>query len=107
MRKEGEMEHGIEHEIVIIKSPKGYKVIPPVPLVSGGDTLVWCNLTGKPIEVLLPKVFPAANRCTEGNLEKVTIPTGSKPGFYPYAVFSEEANDFAKGNSAPGVIIKR
>jgi hypothetical protein len=103
MRKEDEM----EHEIVVIKSPKGYKVIPAVPLVSSGDTLVWCNLTGKSIEVLLPKLFPQENRCSEGKLEKVTIPAGSKPGFYPYAVFSEEANDFAKGNSAPGVIIKR
>lgn len=100
-------EDAMEHEIVIIKSPKGYKVIPPVPLVSSGDTIVWCNLTGKPIEVLLPKVFPAEGRCTDARGEKVTIPKGSRPGFYPYAVFSEEANDFAKGNSAPGVIIKR
>lgn len=98
----------MEHEIIVIKKSKSYQVLPPCPIICRNDTIVWRNYTGSDIEVLLPTTFPAAKKEAgqKGELT-VTVLGNAPPGFYPYAVYSVEANDMAVGNSAPGVIIKR
>jgi hypothetical protein len=95
-------------EIIVIRTPKGYQVKPACPTVSRGDTIAWRNYTRADIEVLLPTLFPAAERVAGDRGElRVTVGGKADGGFYPYAVYSAEANDMAIGNSSPGVIIRR
>ena len=44
-------------EIIVVKTPKGCRVLPPCPIVAKGDPIVWRNCTRGDIEVLLPDVF--------------------------------------------------
>ncbi len=94
-------------EIIVVKTPKGCRVLPPCPIVAKGDTIAWRNCTRGDIQVLLPDVF----KVKKGGAEKggeltVNVLEDCPAGFYPYAVYSAEANDMAVGDSAPGVIIK-
>lgn len=100
----------VDQIIVVVKTPRGYRVIPPSPLVGKGETIGWRNYTGLPIEVLRPTTFPGSIVTGPDGLGNVDVKiTGAAVGgtFYPYAVYSAEANDMAVGDSAPGVIIKR
>lgn len=95
-------------QIMIIKTPKGYRVIPPSPAVAKGDTIAWRNYTHGNIEVLLTSLFPGVKGAPAENGDVDVIINANAPaGFYPYAVYAAEANDMAVGDSAPGVIIKR
>lgn len=96
-------------EVVVVRTPKGYLVRPAYVIVQGGDTIRWRNLTRRGIQVLLPRVTPGADSFREDRETgeaQILIPEGAATGFYPYAVYSAEANDTCLGESGPGVIIK-
>ena len=102
------------HYVAVIKVGREFRTIPAAPIVGEGDTIIWANYTRDNIEVLLPKVLlgqvtnlKGTSHCgceKEFSADVIKTP---RPGFYPYSVFVEAANDMAVGNSAPGVIIKR
>ncbi len=95
-------------EIIVIRTPKGYQVKPACPIVARGDTIHWHNYTRADIEVLLPAIFPPGVR-RAGRRGELRFKVGRRAvaGYYPYAVYSGEANDMAWGESSPGVIIRR
>lgn len=96
-------------EVVVVKTPKGFVARPGYVIASAGDTLVWRNCTKRKIEVLLPSATPGAESfrgISRTGEAEIRIPRRAAPGFYPYAVYSAEANDFCLGESSPGVIIK-
>jgi len=95
-------------QIMVIRTPRGYRVIPPCPVVGKGDQITWRNYTQGNIEVLLTSIFPGVKGVPTANGEVDVIINANAPaGLYPYAVYTAEANDMAVGDSAPGVIIKR
>jgi hypothetical protein len=97
----------VRHDVHIVKTPKGYLVVPGYVVAAIGDTIVWKNYTGGSIEVLLPSVFPGRLQAPKGEDPYVELGPPEKSGFQPYAVYSGEANDLCIGQSTPGVIIKK
>lgn len=96
-------------EVVVVKTPNGYLVRPAYVIAGGGDRIVWKNCTKRRIEVLLPRGTPGAKSFRENartGEAVIAVPRRAAPGFYPYAVYSAEANDLCIGESGPGVIIK-
>jgi hypothetical protein len=101
-------------DIAVVKTPKGYVVRPACVIVRAGDTLLFHNLTGK--VPATPKAgegivvnFPTSQLfkfAAEPECVKVAVPPGLSYGFHPYSVYSQRANDFCKGESTPGIIIK-
>ena len=96
-------------EIVVVKTPSGYLVRPAYALAKAGDWLDFYNYTALKIEVMLPKgtVFGAFTPSGDKGEGSVRLTAEAAKGFYPYAVYSHEANDFCVGKSSPGVIIGR
>jgi hypothetical protein len=101
------------HEVVVVRTPTGYRVTPGYVVVSPFDTIVWRNCTQAEIEVRPPRWAPWQRKSgaplgepsSEGGVIKLALQKAD-PGFYPYDVFSTEANDLCLGGSGPGVIIK-
>jgi hypothetical protein len=96
-------------DVVVVRTPKGYLVRPGYVIARRGDSITWKNCTQAPIEVLLPRHYPGRDTLRQLNRRgetRIRVPRNAPLGFFPYNVYSVEANDLCIGESTPGVIIK-
>jgi len=88
----------------VVLDSVGAAVVKPGIVTSDGGVIVINNQTGKPIQVYIPELSPNAETVLDSGPR--TIPVHLPPGVYACAIFSQAADDFAKGYSSPKIIIK-
>jgi hypothetical protein len=95
----------LTHRGVVRVDVLGAAVRPGILYASPGGAFELHNQTASVIDVFLtggsqPQVVTIAPDEVKG------LTLQASEGIYPFAVFSHEAGDFARGNSSPRVIIK-
>jgi hypothetical protein len=88
---------------VVVVDDIGAAVVPGI-LVAEGRAFRLVNKTRKGIDVFVTGNAPSVVSIPAGG--KKVIAVDAQPGVYPFAVFSHEAGDFARGNSSPRIIIQ-
>lgn len=86
-----------------------YLVRPAVVAANGGDSLRFSNLTDQRLTVFFPHrgFEPAVLHVEARGESQLPLPAVKDRALFPYAVYCEEARDFCRGESSPGVIIEK
>jgi len=99
----------VNHRVVVLWTGSDYAVRPPYVIVLDGERIQLRNLTGLAWRVLLPQPGPLVGvPGPTADLFYIDIELGEfERGAYPYQVYlsDDRARTFAKGESAPHVII--
>lgn len=96
------------HRIVVVRGPKGCKVVPGSQPGMRGDEFIFKAVN---TDVILH--FPDKNLFNrdvvfvhEGNAETLTASKEIEPGCYPYSAYCVKSKAYAVGNSEPEIIIE-
>jgi hypothetical protein len=102
-----EMNYRLTNKGVVAVEGSGAVLKPGILWTSPRGVVELQNETGEAIDVFLPVGADEDGRfATIQSCQSRSFTLGGTEGIYPFAVFSHQTGDFARGNSSPRVIIK-
>lgn len=103
-------EERMGYKVRIIVSPTKAIVTPANLLVNSGDIVEFKLVNSTTATLMFPEenLFNKSEQIvvlSSNSPEPLEVNPDIPPGDYPYSVFCDEINNFAKGNSAPRMIV--
>jgi Ni,Fe-hydrogenase III small subunit len=89
----------------VVLDSVGAAVVKPGIVTADKGVIIIDNQTGKPIQVYIPGLSPTAETVIEAGPRAIPVEK-LQPGVYACAIYSEAADEFARGYSSPKIIIK-
>jgi hypothetical protein len=91
----------------VVLDSVGAAVVKPGIVTADKGVIIIDNQTGKPIKVYIPGLSPNAETAIDSGPRAIPVEKlQSSPGVYACAIYSEAADEFARGYSSPKIIIK-